>query len=131
MVKQNSLNAIFLMGATGTGKSAVAMRLAKNFPLEIINVDSVQVYKDLHIGSAKPTPFEQRRVPHHLIDICEINETYSAARFCEDAKKVSSDISSRKKIPLFVGGTGLYFKSLTSGLSVVKPETAQTYSDSG
>ena len=95
MVKQNSLNAIFLMGATGTGKSAVALRLAKNFPLEIINVDSVQVYKDLHIGSAKPTPFEQRRVPHHLIDICEINESYSAARFCEDAKIVSSDISSR------------------------------------
>ena len=117
MVKQNRLNAIFLMGATGTGKSAVALRLAKNFPLEIINVDSVQVYKDLHIGSAKPTPFEQRMVPHHLIDICEINEIYSAARFCEDAKKVSSDILSRKKIPLFVGGTGLYFKSFASGLS--------------
>ena len=112
MVKQNSLNAIFLMGATGTGKSAVALRLATTYPVEIVNVDSVQVYKSLDIGSAKPTPFEQRKVPHHLIDICEINEIYSAARFCEDAKKVSSDILSRRKLPLFVGGTGLYFNHL-------------------
>ena len=119
MVKQNSLNAIFLMGATGTGKSAVAMRLAKTYPLEIVNVDSVQVYKHLDIGSAKPTPFDQRRVPHHLIDVCEVNETYSAARFCKDAKKVSSEIISRKKLPLFVGGTGLYFRSFASGLSAL------------
>ncbi len=119
MAKQNNLNAIFLMGSTGTGKSAVALRLAKIYPLEIVSVDSVQVYKELDIGSAKPTPFEQRKVSHHLIDICEVNEIYSAARFCEDAKKVSSDILSRKKLPLFVGGTGLYFKSFASGLSVL------------
>ena len=114
---ENRPNAIFIMGPTGTGKSRVALRLAEIYPIEIISVDSVQVYKDLNVGSAKPSRIHQKRVCHHLIDICELHETYSAARFCEDARKNSLEIRPRGKVPLFVGGTGLYFKSLLHGLS--------------
>ncbi len=114
---ENRPNAIFIMGPTGTGKSRLALRLAEVYPIEIISVDSVQVYKDLNVGSAKPSRIHRKKVYHHLIDICELDETYSAARFCEDSRKASLEIGSRGKVPLFVGGTGLYFKSLLHGLS--------------
>ena len=117
MSPENNSDVIFIMGPTGTGKSSLALRLSDVYPIEIISVDSVQIYKDLNIGSAKPSRIHKKKVRHHLIDICELDETYSAARFCEDAQKAVLEIRARGKVPLFVGGTGLYFKSFLYGLS--------------
>ena len=106
-----------LMGPTGSGKTAVALALARRFPIEIVSVDSALVYRGLNIGSAKPTPFERAAVPHHLIDICDLPDHYSAARFSEDASRVIQEIRGRDRIPLLVGGTGLYFHALEQGLA--------------
>jgi len=111
------LNAICIMGPTGTGKSSLALALANTYPVEIVSVDSIQVYRDLNVGSAKPSRIDKRKIPHHLVDICELDEVYSAARFCADAEKVCAEIFSRGFVPLFVGGTGLYFRSFLNGLS--------------
>jgi len=109
--------AVFLMGPTASGKSALALELLQRFPMEIIQVDSASIYRGMDIGTAKPEPSVLRRYPHHLIDILDPTETYSAARFREDALRLMQDIQSRQKIPLLVGGTFLYFKALCSGLS--------------
>lgn len=108
---------VSLMGPTGAGKSACALALAREFPLEIISVDSAQVYRGLDIGTAKPDPAQQRRVTHHLIDICDPANAYSAARFREDALTAIRQIRARQRIPLLVGGTGLYFRALQQGLT--------------
>lgn len=107
---------VVIGGPTGSGKSSIALELAAHFPAEIVSADSVQVYRGCDIGSAKATTEERDRVPHHLIDICEPSEVYSAARFVEDADAAISEIRSRGKLPIVVGGTGLYIRSLISGL---------------
>ncbi len=105
------------MGPTASGKSALAATLAGHFPVEIISVDSAQIYRGMDIGTAKPSVAERRSVPHHLIDIVDPTESYSAAQFRSDAVRLISEIAARGRIPLLVGGTMLYFKALREGLS--------------
>jgi len=105
-----------LLGPTASGKSALALRLAEAHPVEIVSVDSAQVYRGMDIGTAKPSAAERARVPHHLIDVVDPDERYSAGRFRQDAILAVTDILGRKKVPLLVGGTMLYYRSLVSGL---------------
>ena len=109
--------AILLMGPTASGKSRLALALAQAFPIEIVSVDSAQIYRGMDIGTAKPSLPERRTVPHHLIDIIDPTDAYSAARFRDDALRLVQDVAARKRIPLLVGGTMLYFKALREGLS--------------
>lgn len=108
--------AIFLAGPTATGKTDLALSLAEEFPVEIINVDAAQVYRGMDIGTAKPGAAERARVPHHLIDIRDPSEIYSAAEFREDALAAMQAITARGRIPLLVGGTLFYFRALQHGL---------------
>ena len=123
---QTSSNAcdklICLIGPTSSGKSTVAIEIAKQLPVEIVSVDSALIYKTMDIGTAKPEAQIRARIPHHLIDIIEPNEYYSAARFSKDALSVIAQIRRRRHIPLLVGGTMFYFNVLTNGLSPM-PET--------
>jgi tRNA dimethylallyltransferase len=105
-----------LVGATAVGKTAVALALAQSLGAEIVNADSLQVYRELDIGTAKPTRQERARVPHHLIDVADPPEPYDAARYCREGREVLDDCSRRGAPPLVVGGTGLYLKALLSGL---------------
>jgi tRNA dimethylallyltransferase len=114
------------MGPTASGKSGIALELARRFPVEIISVDSAQVYRHMDIGTAKPDLATRLRIPHHLVDVIEPNERYSAARFREDALEVMRDIWSRERVPLLVGGTMLYFKALREGLSDLPEADADT-----
>lgn len=111
------LPVIFLMGPTATGKTDIAVSLFKQYPIDIISVDSAMVYKGMDIGTAKPSKELLNEVPHRLIDICEPDETYSAARFRVDALQNIEEIHSQNRIPLLVGGTGLYFRTLETGIS--------------
>lgn len=115
MVKNKQ--AIFLMGPTASGKTALALSLAKIFPIEIISVDSALIYRDLDIGSAKPTPGELVAVPHHLIDILSPLQNYSVADFLSDCNRKIGEICSRGKLPVLVGGTMMYFNALMNGIS--------------
>ena len=117
--------ALLLMGPTASGKTAVAVQLATTLPCEIISVDSALVYKGMDIGTAKPDAETLARAPHHLINIIEPHESYSAARFRDDALALMREITERGKIPLLVGGTMLYFKSLVEGLNDL-PEADST-----
>ena len=108
---------IFLMGPTASGKSELALALAEHLPVEIISVDSAMVYRGMDIGTAKPTAAERAAAPHHLIDICDPAEAYSAGRFRDDALVAIEQIVARGRIPLLVGGTGLYFRSLQLGIA--------------
>ena len=112
---------IYLTGATASGKSALAMHLAKRLGGEIISVDSMQVYCGLNIGTAKPSAEERAEVPHHLIDVAQLSEAFDAAQFVRLAKSASESISSRGRIPIFCGGTGLYFRALMEGLGNSPP----------
>lgn len=109
--------AIFLMGPTASGKTDLAMRLARERPCEIISVDSALVYRGMDIGTAKPEPELLRAFPHRLVDICDPAEAYSAARFREDALQAMAEIHAAGRIPLLVGGTMLYFRALEFGLA--------------
>ncbi|MDD2929387.1 MAG: tRNA (adenosine(37)-N6)-dimethylallyltransferase MiaA [Sideroxydans sp.] len=109
--------AIFLMGPTASGKTGVAVELAQHLPVELISVDSALVFRDMDIGTAKPDAATLARAPHHLIDIIDPTEAYSAAAFRKDALRLMADITARGKVPLLVGGTMLYFKALREGLS--------------
>ena len=111
--------AIFLMGPTASGKSHIALEIAEQFPVEIVSVDSAQVYRFMDIGTAKPDRATLGRAPHHLIDLIDPTEHYSAARFRSDALNVMHGITGRGRIPLLVGGTMLYFQALLNGLSVL------------
>jgi tRNA dimethylallyltransferase len=111
--------ALAIMGPTASGKSALAMALAPRCNVEIISVDSAQVYRGMDIGTAKPSAAEQRAVPHHLIDIIDPTGAYSAAQFANDARRLMQQIIARGHTPLLVGGTMLYFKALREGLSVL------------
>ena len=106
-----------LTGPTGTGKSDWALRLAEAAPVEIVSVDSAQVYRGLDIGTAKPARSVRERIPHHLIDLCDAAGSYSAGRFVTDALECIAAIHSRRRVPLLVGGTMLYLRALLSGLA--------------
>jgi len=108
---------IFLMGPTASGKTALAVELVKSLPVEIVSVDSAMVYRGMDIGTAKPGPDILNIAPHRLIDICEPEQPYSASQFCLDARFAIEQIHAEGKIPLLVGGTGLYFRSLQFGFS--------------
>lgn len=109
--------AILLMGPTGSGKTDVAVALAAELPLEIVSVDSAMVYRGLDVGTAKPTRELLARAPHHLIDLIDPAESYSAARFVADAGRAMAQIAARGRTPLLAGGTMLYFRALQSGLA--------------
>ncbi len=109
--------ALALMGPTASGKTACALALAQRLGGEIVSVDSALVYRGLDIGAAKPTADEQAQVPHHLIDLREPWQPYSAAEFASDARIAINDIVARGKVPILAGGTGLYFRALLDGLS--------------
>ena len=108
-----------LMGPTASGKTALACALVERLPMEIISVDSAMVYRDMTIGTAKPDAETLRRAPHHLIDIVDPTDAYSAARFCHDATLLINAIIARGRVPLLVGGTMLYFRALQQGLSLL------------
>ncbi|MCS6766842.1 MAG: tRNA (adenosine(37)-N6)-dimethylallyltransferase MiaA [Candidatus Protistobacter heckmanni] len=107
---------VCLLGPTASGKSAAAMAAAARHPIEIVSLDSAQVYRGMDIGTAKPTPEERAAVPHHLLDIIDPVQSYSAAQFAADALAAIAGIRARGKIPLVVGGTLLYYRALTEGL---------------
>jgi len=109
--------AILLMGPTASGKTALSLSIAQKFPVEIISVDSALIYRGMDIGTSKPGKSILSDVPHHLIDICDPAESYSVAQFRDDALDAMRDITERGKIPLLVGGTMLYYRGLTQGLS--------------
>ena len=105
-----------VLGPTASGKTALGLALAERHGGEIINCDSTAVYRGFDIGTDKPTPEERRGIPHHLIDIADPTEVYTAAQFARDAAAVIRDIHSRGKLPILVGGTGFYYRALTRGL---------------
>ena len=109
--------AVLVMGPTAAGKSAVALALAKRIDGEIVSVDSAQVYRGMDVGTAKPDATARAAIAHHLIDIIDPDETYSAAQFRRDALQAIAAIRSRGRVPIVAGGTMLYFRSLTQGLS--------------
>jgi len=116
------VQAVCLAGPTASGKTAAALALAARRPVEIVSVDSALVYRGLDIGTAKPSAAERAAAPHHLIDIVDAADSYSAARFVADATRLVAEITARGRLPLLVGGTMLYFKALRDGLDAM-PET--------
>jgi len=112
-----ALQSIWLMGPTASGKTGLALELARHLPVELISVDSALVYRDMSIGTAKPDAGILREFPHHLVDIIDPLEAYSAARFRAEALAAMREIHARGKIPLLVGGTMLYFRALQDGLA--------------
>ena len=109
--------AVLLLGPTASGKTPLALALADKLPVEIVSVDSAQIYRGMDVGTAKPSASEREGVPHHLVDIIDPTEAYSAARFRADALRLINEIAGRGRIPLLAGGTMLYFKALREGLS--------------
>lgn len=116
---------MFLAGPTAVGKSAVALALAELLGGEIISVDSMQVYRGLDLGTAKPSDAERARVPHHLLDVAELTEAFDAAQFVRQAAAAVKDIQGRGRVPIFCGGTGLYFKAWLDGLGEAPPSDAR------
>ena len=112
-----NFEAVLLLGPTASGKSALALALARKLPLEIISIDSTQVYRGLNIGSAKPSAADRARVPHHLLDLRDPSQPYSAAEFLRDAAATIQDVCGRGRLPLVVGGTMMYARALRQGLS--------------
>jgi tRNA dimethylallyltransferase len=117
----NDQPVLCLMGPTASGKTSLALAMAREAPVEVVSVDSALVYRGMDIGTAKPTLEERALCPHHLLDLCDPAEAYSAARFVEDAEAAIDDIRSRGRIPVLVGGTMLYFKALLQGLADLPP----------
>lgn len=120
--------AVVILGPTASGKSALSLKIAQKANVEIISLDSALIYKDMDIGTAKPSKAELASVPHHLIDICDPKDSYSAASFREDCIKLVDEISSRGAIPVICGGTMMYYKALVDGLSplpATKPEVRE------
>lgn len=116
---------MFLMGPTASGKTALAVQLAQTLNGEIISVDSALVFKDMDIGTAKPTLDERGGIPHYLIDILDASESFSTGQFRTQALALMADITQRGKLPILVGGTMLYFNALTQGLAELPPANAQ------
>jgi tRNA dimethylallyltransferase len=117
----NAFSPIFIAGPTATGKSEIALTLAEKIGGEIISVDSMQVYRGLDIGTAKPDAATRKRIPHHLIDVCDLAEPFDAAKFVQLANRTVAEIESRKRVPVFCGGTGLYFKAFLEGIGEAPP----------
>jgi len=115
---------VFIAGPTASGKSALALALAETIGGEIISADSMQVYRGLDLGTAKPTAAERARVPHHLIDVCEPDAAFDAARFVQLAQTAVAEILARGRTPVFCGGTGLYLKAFIEGLGSAPPADA-------
>jgi len=111
--------AFVLLGPTASGKSSLALALAEKFPIEIVSLDSAQVYRGMDIGTAKPSAAERSAVPHHLIDLIEPTDAYSAGRFREDALRAVAQILQKGKIPLLAGGTMLYYRALAQGIDAL------------
>jgi len=107
---------LVLSGPTASGKTAAAVDLARRLPLEIVSADSMQVYRGMDIGTAKPTHDERREVPHHLVDVADPDESYSAGRFVEEASAAIREIRSRGRVPMLSGGTGMYLRAMIRGL---------------
>ena len=124
-----TMRAVCLAGPTASGKTAMALAFAREMaatqPVEIVSVDSALVYRGMDVGTAKPTADELAELPHHLIDILEPTESYSAARFVADAHRLIAEIQARGRLPLLVGGTLLYFKALREGLDVLPAADVQ------
>jgi len=118
---------IVITGPTASGKTALSVELAKRLDGEIVNADSMQIYKYMDIGTAKPDMEERQGIPHHLIDIVNPDESFSVARYCECAKEVIDDIHKRGKIPVMVGGTGLYVDSLVNNIQFSEIEPDEDY----
>jgi len=114
--KLNTLEPVFLVGATAVGKSEMALELAEEWNAEIVSADSMQVYRGMDIGTAKPTTAERARVPHHLIDVVEVKQPFDVARFRQMALAAINQIQQRHRLPLVVGGSGMYLRALTEGL---------------
>ena len=117
----SNLTIILIAGPTASGKSGVALRLAEKFGGTIVNADSMQVYRDLRVITARPSPDEEARVPHRLYGHVDAGENYSVGRWCRDVAEALKEIAAQGRVPILVGGTGLYFKALTSGLAAVPP----------
>lgn len=119
---------IAILGPTASGKSNIAMKLAEYLPIEIVSVDSVSVYEGMDIGSAKPSIEDRKNVVHHLIDVADLTEVYTAARFVDDATVLIKDIKARGKIPVLCGGTMMYMSALSKGIDQVPdiPEHIQS-----
>jgi tRNA dimethylallyltransferase len=109
--------AVLLAGPTCAGKTGLALELAARYPVEIVSVDSAQVYRGMDVGTSKPAAADRRRVPHHLIDVCDPAERYSAGRFRREALELIHSIRSRGRVPLLAGGTMLYFRALMHGIA--------------
>jgi len=116
--------AYVLLGPTASGKSGLALALAERVAVEIVSLDSAQVYRGMDIGTAKPSAAERAGVPHHLIDLVDPDQSYSAGRWREDALRAINEIFERKKVPLLVGGTMLYYRALVGGLDALPPADA-------
>jgi tRNA dimethylallyltransferase len=120
-----SLPVLVLAGPTGAGKTDWAIRLAESAPIEVVSVDSAQVYRGLDVGTAKPAREVRARIAHHLIDICDAAESYSAGRFVADALHSIGEIHARRRVPLLVGGTMLYLRALLDGLAALPSAAPQ------
>ena len=125
ITESNQPPVICLMGPTASGKTALAMALQEALPCDIVSVDSALIYRDMNIGTAKPTKVELAQYPHRLIDLRDASESYSAADFCRDALAEIAEIRSNNRIPLLVGGTMMYFKSLIEGISPLPTANAE------
>ena len=108
--------AVLILGPTGSGKTALSLALGERFSGEIVSCDSVAVYRGMDVGSAKPTPEEQRRLPHHLIDVADPDEEFTAGEYARQARAALRSITERGRLPIVTGGTGLYLRALTMGL---------------
>ena len=112
----NAAPLVVLAGPTASGKSALAPALARAFPFEIVNADSLQVYRSMDIGTAKPSPAELAEIPHHLVDVVDPDQHYNAGRYAREAEEAIAGIRGRGKVPMLVGGTGMYIRALLRGL---------------
>jgi len=121
--------AVLIAGPTASGKSALALRLAEKLGGVVINADSMQVYRDLRVITARPSAEEEARVPHRLYGHVDAAENYSTGRWCRDVAEVLDDVARQGRVAIFVGGTGLYFKALTGGLAAVPPIPADIRAD--
>ena len=127
--EQHPAQVIFIMGPTASGKTSLALELAQQVNCEIISVDSALIYKDMDIGTAKPTKEELAAVPHHLIDIIDPSMTYSVSQFRADAERLIAEIIGRGHLPVLVGGTMMYFNALIKGLSTLPASNARIRAD--
>ena len=112
------------MGPTASGKTALALKIASQLDGEIVSADSMQIYRGLNVGTAKPTPEERRKIPHHLLDVAEISEKYDVFQFVSEAEKCIAAIQARGKTPVVAGGTGLYLRALLYGLDPMPADAA-------